>query len=511
MALVSLLGWIVWSFVIAASFLFFYIFIFPKWRSRHIPGPKPSLLLGNALELSNQGGAAPMVFERYRKQYGDVFQFWSFYRQIVVISHPDDIKYIIVTKNFPKAEEFNLSLSPLAGRGLLTVRKQHHQQRRRAISKQFNEDFLRQLHRHMKVELKILLAKLQKASEKREPVDFDKDATSYTLDVMCRTGFGRSADTQKDTNHPIPKAVNIALKEMYHNVAAYPIRNFFGLYTSPRLKEATRVVKEFASQVIEARKVESEQDRERRPMDLLDIFLKVEDLPDWDIIAEIATFLIAGHDTTSHTMSWLIYEVCQHPEIEEKIQQEVDKIWGDRQDWMLRFEEISQLEYLNMVWKETLRKHPVAATGTFRRLDSDVTLPSCGMFLPKNTAVLVPIYLVHRNPEFWPDPEAFIPERFSRENTIKRHPFAFQAFSSGPRNCIGQFFATHEALTTLASLYHFFHFSLACNAEDVRPYHAITMKPVARNVPDQVKSVLNSPKLPIWVTPRNSIPSVVEE
>ncbi|GJQ14752.1 hypothetical protein GpartN1_g6543.t1 [Galdieria partita] len=499
-------------FVIVLAFSwFFYVFILPKWRNRHIPGPPPSLLLGNVVELSSEGGRAPLVFERFRKLYGDVFQIWSFYRQVVIISHPDDIKYILVTKNFPKAEEFNLSLSPLAGRGLLTVRKCYHQQRRRAISKLFNEDFLRQLHLHMREELKILLTKLQRATEKKEPIDFDKEATSYTLDVMCRTGFGRTADTQKDTNHPIPRAVNIALKEMYHNVAAYPIRNFFGLYSSPALRNATKVINEFASQVIEARKVESEQDKARRPMDLLDIFLKIDNLPDWNIISEIATFLIAGHDTTSHTMSWLIYEVCQHPEIEEKIQQEVDRIWGDREDWMLSFEESSQLEYLNMVWKETLRKHPVAATGTFRRLDTDVRLPSCGIVLRKNTAVLVPIYLVHRNPEFWPDPEAFIPERFTRENSMKRHPFAFQAFSSGPRNCIGQFFATHEALTTLASLYHFFTFRLACNAEDVKPYHAITMKPVTGKVSNLVKSVLKSPKLPIWVTQRSSVVNLVEE
>ncbi|EME28332.1 Cytochrome P450 [Galdieria sulphuraria] len=500
-----------WIVLVTFSCLFLYVFILPKWRNRHIPGPRPSLLLGNVSELSRQGGTAPLVFERFRKQYGDVFQIWSFYRQIVVISHPDDIKYIIVTKNFPKAEEFNLSLSPLAGRGLLTVGKSQHQERRRAISKHFNEDFLRQLHRHMRVELMILLSKLQQVTERKESIDFDKEATSYTLDVMCRTGFGCTANTQEDASHPISRAVNVSLREMYHNLVAYPIRNCFGLYSSPALKNATGVIREFASQVIEARRTESEEDKTRRPLDLLDIFLKMDNLSDQNIIAEIATFLVAGHDTTSHTMSWLIYEVCQHPEIEQKIQQEVDTIWGDRQDWMLSFEEIGQLEYLNKVWKETLRKHPVAATGTLRRLDTDVTLPSCGMLLRKNTAILVPIYLVHRNPEFWPDPETFEPERFTRENTMKRHPFAFQAFSNGPRNCIGQFFATHEALTTLSSLYHFFTFRLACRAEDVKPYHAMTMKPSVGKVSEDAKGVSEYVKLPVWVTPRNTMAHLREE
>eukprot|EP00871_Galdieria_phlegrea_P005473 jgi/Galph1/5927/GphlegSOOS_G4570.1 len=451
-------------FVLATVYtLTLLVFVLPKLRNRNIPGPPPFWFLGNAPQMYKAKGAFHLLLNRFREQYGDVYQLWFLFRQIVVISHPEDIKFVVATKNFPKAEEFNICLSPLAGRGLLTVDKAHHQKQRRAISKQFNEDFLRHLHDHIRTELKIFIGKLHKACKEHKPVDFDKEATSYTLDVICRTGFGRSADTQLNDSHPVPKAISVALKETYTNIASYPIRNVFGFYASPALRHATRVIEDFCNTVIDSRKSESPEESEKRPKDLLDIFLDMKDLPQWNIISEIATFLIAGHDTTSHTMSWLIYEVSQHPEIEEKIRSEVDSIWGNRDDFMLDFEEISKLEYLGLVWRETLRKYPVAATGTFRRLDTSIVLPSCGIPLKKGTAILIPPYVLHHHPKFWPEPEKFIPERFTRENMMKRHPFAFQTFSSGPRNCIGQFFATHEALTTLASLYHFFSFRLACN------------------------------------------------
>ena len=114
---------------------------------------------------------------------------------------------------------------------------------------------------------------------------------------------------------------------------------------------------------------------------------------------------------------------------------------------------------LGRTFKEALRKHPAVAGGTMRALSSAVRLPS-GERLPAGARVVVPSFTVHRNPRHWPDPEKFDPGRFTPEGSKGRHKQAFQAFSSGPRGCIGQGLATAEALRVLAAIFRRFELRL---------------------------------------------------
>ena len=141
---------------------------------------------------------------------------------------------------------------------------------------------------------------------------------------------------------------------------------------------------------------------------------------------------------------------------------------------------------------QALRKHPVGATGTFRALVEPVTLkegPSAGARMSAGTRVVVPPFGVHRNAKHWPDPERFDPGRFAPEAAGGRHVHAFQAFSSGPRDCIGRGLARAEALSLLAPLFRRFEFELVDGASgrafpkgsaappEPRDHHMITRKP----------------------------------
>jgi len=226
-----------------------------------------------------------------------------------------------------------------------------------------------------------------------------------------------------------------------------------------RLKEREQQKQVLESKTKEVEKTEKEKEK-KAPADLLDILLdaneasekggKGEKLPKIapnELCDHILTFIGAGHETTATTLLWMFHELCEHPEIQEKIQKEIDAtllgtVKGKNKRSLTSADVKSCFPYLKMVLKETMRLHP-AAPNLARSCAEDVQIGD--VLVPKGSTVVVNIYNLHRNPEYWPEPLKFDPERFAEGKTLK-HPFSYVPFSAGPRNCIGQRFAILEAV-----------------------------------------------------------------
>lgn len=175
---------------------------------------------------------------------------------------------------------------------------------------------------------------------------------------------------------------------------------------------------------------------------------------------------MTGHDTTAMALSWILYLLGHHPEIQARAAAEVDLMFeedaynNDGSDdgddkVMLTLDKLKSLKYLECCVKEGLRLCPsVPFIG--RRLHEDMQIN--GYDIPKGTILFVYIYMLHRDPDVFPNPETFDPSRFLPENSVGRHPFAFVPFSAGPRNCIGQRFAMSELKIVLAYLLRHFRF-----------------------------------------------------
>jgi len=187
--------------------------------------------------------------------------------------------------------------------------------------------------------------------------------------------------------------------------------------------------------------------------DLLGLMLKARDpetsnpLTTEQILSQSFTFYFAGYDTTGHTIAWALYEIARHPEVEEKIFEELSEAMSDRET--PTYEEGNKLTYLQWVIKETLRMHPPA--GIFRRHTSE-ECEVAGVRLPANCSVTVSILAVHYDEQVWPEPWRFRPERFSDEESEGRDPCAWIPFAFGGRNCIGMSFALTEIRVVLAIL-----------------------------------------------------------
>ena len=161
-----------------------------------------------------------------------------------------------------------------------------------------------------------------------------------------------------------------------------------------------------------------------------------------ELIDEIMTLIVAGHETTASGLNWTWYLLAQHPQVEAKLHAEIDAAAqaDARAPSLLQLE---RLPYLRQVIDEALRLYPPGWVLSRRTIGPDVL---CGYTIAAGTNVLLPLYLLHRHPRYWPEPDQFRPERFAPEHEAERPRFAYMPFAAGPRHCIGETFALYEML-----------------------------------------------------------------
>jgi cytochrome P450 family 4 len=178
----------------------------------------------------------------------------------------------------------------------------------------------------------------------------------------------------------------------------------------------------------------------KRKMALLDVLLQStidnQPLTDHEIQEEVDTFMFEGHDTTTLAISFTVYLLSQHAEVQTKLFEEIQQVIGLDKDTPLTQRNLQDLKYLDLVLKESMRLYPpVPIIGRF--LNEDVVL-SDGKVLPAQSNFNLGIYFMNRSAKHFPNPEEFVPERFEHTNSVETtNPYVYIPFSAGPRNCIG--------------------------------------------------------------------------
>jgi cytochrome P450 len=197
-------------------------------------------------------------------------------------------------------------------------------------------------------------------------------------------------------------------------------------------------------------------------------------MSDGQLMAECLTLFGAGHETTATALSWTWYLLCQHPEIYQKVQQEVDHVMQGRTP---TYDDLTCLPYCLQVFKEAMRLYPPAYAFSRRAL-RDVEID--GYQVPKGRVVLIAPYTLHRREEYYPEPEKFDPERFTTEREKQLPRSAYLPFGAGPRICIGMYFAMMEGHLLLATLAQRVSFSLVPGQSIVPdPIHHLTLRPAS--------------------------------
>uniref|UniRef100_I3MLS0 unspecific monooxygenase n=1 Tax=Ictidomys tridecemlineatus TaxID=43179 RepID=I3MLS0_ICTTR len=187
------------------------------------------------------------------------------------------------------------------------------------------------------------------------------------------------------------------------------------------------------------------EDKKKHRIDFLQLMIDSQNsqdkepyqgLSDLEIAAQSIIFILAGYHTTSTTLSFIMYLLAIHPDVQKKLQQEVDETLPNKAP--VTYDVLFEMKYLDMVVNETLRLYPVVER-IVRVCKKDVELN--GVFIPKGTIVAIPIYSLHQNSMYWPEAEKFYPERFNKKNKDSINPYVYMPFGNGPRTCIGMRFA----------------------------------------------------------------------
>jgi cytochrome P450 len=211
--------------------------------------------------------------------------------------------------------------------------------------------------------------------------------------------------------------------------------------------------------------------------DLLSMLIAAQDaegdgsgMTDKQLRDELLTLMLAGHETTANGLTWALYLLSQHPQAEARLHAELDAVLGDRPPTP---DDLPQLGYVEQVFAEALRLYPPAWILSRRCIEP---LQLGTITVPVGSLVFISTWVVHRDPQRFPEPERFQPERFSPEAKAALHRFAYFPFSHGPRNCIGESFAWTEGVLVLATLARRWKFRLAAG-QKIAVEPLLTLRP----------------------------------
>ncbi|KAK7503102.1 hypothetical protein BaRGS_00005728 [Batillaria attramentaria] len=408
------------------------------------------------------------------KKFPKYSRFWMGpFQPMINLYHPDTVKPVLkIAVSFaitsgPKPWNYDL-MAPWLGRGLLVSGGAKWARSRRLLTPAFHFDILKPYVAVKNTACNVMLGKLKKYADEKTSVEMYGIVRMCTLDVIMQCAFSYKDDIQvKGDSHPYVHAVHelsVCIEKRILNPLVHYDIVYHMTERGKRWKKGCDYVHQFSEKIIEARKqtLEKEGPPKKRYLDFLDILLTAKDdsgqgMTPLDIRNEVDTFMFAGHDTTSSAISWTLYSLCEHPEYQQRVQEEVDHILQGRQSDDIQWSDLSRFEFLTLVLKEAMRLHsPVPIIS--RRLTEPLQIED--ITLPADTHVNVNIYNLHHNPAVWSDPCTFQPERFHPHNMQDMDPYAFLPFSAGPRNCIGQHFAMNEAKIVLTRLLRRFSFSL---------------------------------------------------
>ncbi len=392
--------------------------------------------------------------------------------KMILTTDPDFIQHILQknNKNYRKSEVHFDKIQHFLGRGLLTSEGPYWLQQRRLIQPGFHKKRLEALLELMdKVAIEVL-NDLDEEIKTLPEVDMYEKMLEITFRIIANSIFGQDLGPEQLTK----------LSDSITTLQAFIVRQIRQPYLNSWLK--------FSGQVKEHEKLRDEADaiirhyiEERRQSeeshsDLLQMLMEAryedtgEGMTDQQLIDEVKILFVAGHDTSANALAWTWYLLTQHPEALEKVRQEVTAIIGEGQP---SFENVMQLEYTQQVIEESMRLFPPAWTTNRVAAEDDEFK---GIPIKKGTTFATYIYGVHHSPELWDDPESFKPERFSKEEKKKHHPYAFIPFGGGPRLCIGNNFALMEMKLILARMVNRYEISLM-PGQEVKPLPLITLRP----------------------------------
>ncbi|TNN89699.1 Cytochrome P450 4V2 [Liparis tanakae] len=447
-------------------------------------------IIGNALQFKANSGDFFRQIEDLTREFGNapLFKIWLGTLPMLILFHAETVEPILSNSIHMEKGYAYKFLHSWLGYGLLTSTGNKWRRRRKMLTPTFHFSILTDFLEVMNEQAEILVKKLEKQAGKGE-FDCFSHITLCALDIICETAMGKKIYAQSQSDSQYVKSV-YKMSDIVSRRQRSPwfwsdfVYKYFG--GGREHDETLKVLHSFTNKVIKERaetisdtvEEKDSEDGTKKRRAFLDMLLKTtyEDgtrMSNEDIREEVDTFMFRGHDTTAASMNWAVHLLGAHPEAHGKVQQELREVFGES-DRPANMEDVKRLKYLECVIKEALRLFP-SVPFFARSIGEDCNIN--GFAVPKGVNAVIVTYALHRDPRYFPEPEAFRPERFLPENSVGRPPYAYVPFSAGLRNCIGQRFALMEEKVVLAAILRNFDIEACQEREDLRPLGELILRP----------------------------------
>jgi cytochrome P450 len=390
------------------------------------PGPAEGFDLGGSEE-------SLALMRRCFAEFGDVYRIFAPARGVYnyVINHPRDVKRVLLSnhRNYTKGEGMD-RVKILLGNGIMTSEGDFWRRQRRMMQPSFHRRVLERFSALIHEVNEQYAARWAAKAAAGEPVNLTEDLSELTLQIVLHSIFGADLERLEDRSGANPFA--LVAKEQNRDLKfAFRFRSLAKLVTDliERRRREPAEHFDFLAMLMESRDRENDAPMSNR-----------------ELIDEVMTLIVAGHETTAAALTWTWHLVSMHRDTADGLEAEADAVAAGAP---LRLDAAESLSFTHQVIQESLRLYPPGWLFTRRTLEADEL---GGFAIGPRTDVFISPYLLHRHPAFWSDPEEFRPERFAGADAEERHKFSYIPFSVGPRHCIGENLAMFEMLAHVSMM-----------------------------------------------------------
>ncbi|HYW52242.1 MAG TPA: cytochrome P450 [Gemmatimonadaceae bacterium] len=405
------------------------------------PGPKSRFPGDMALRMSRDPLA---VLSAMAAAHGDVSETQVAGQRLVLLTHPDDIRDLLITsnRNFRKGKALERA-KVLLGEGLLTAEGDAHLRQRRLVQPAFHRARIAAYAGAMTSAALAWQAQWRDGQQ----LDANRAMMHITLDIVAATLFGADVGAEAGS---ITKALDDVFEAF--SIGYSPLTPLLDALPTPRNRRF-RAGKQRLDATI-GRIIAERRAAGTDTGDLLSMLLHATDdegdgsgMDDQQLRDEAITIFIAGHETTANALTWTWLLLARNPDAERALHAEIDTVLGDR---LPVLDDLAQLPMARAIIAESMRLYPPAyvlgrrAIGEHRVREFE---------FPARTIFLAPQYIVHRDPRWWPEPTRFLPDRWLDAGAAAARPkLAYFPFGAGTRICVGEQFAWMEAVLVLTTL-----------------------------------------------------------
>lgn len=431
------------------------------------PGPSNMLFTGG---LPKDVSEQIDFYNSLVRKYGDyvkvnVMPGFTFY----LIVDPAGIEHILQTHQlkYRKPDRFNHAFGVIAGNGLVTSEGSFWMRQRRLMQPGFRKESLVALTEMMSKNIQWLLSQWDEMPD-GSVIDLSFEMMRLTLKNVGMALFG--LDISDQSSKIGPNLLRAFEHARYKLNAPVALPEWLPTQQNREFKQARQALDEVVSKIIADHKVNAIEGS-----DLLSALIAVQDadtgerMTDAQLRDEVITLLIAGHDTVGAALCWAFILLSQNQRKREILNQQVRALKNRYPIWS----DIETMPYVKCVFDEALRLYPPAWGQPREALEDDIVE---GFLIEKGHMISLCQFINHRDPRWWKDPEAFIPERFNGQHEGDRPKYSYFPFGGGSRMCIGNHFATMEAMLAIAAIAQKYDLDLVPDQE-IKMDFTFTLKP----------------------------------